>query len=67
MEARIMYESNFIQIKLSRWNNVPKENYHEIIAKHAKDGWRLVQLFAPVTSGNDASSFFEIIFEKSLN
>ncbi|ALC89154.1 hypothetical protein AM500_04625 [Bacillus sp. FJAT-18017] len=62
-----MYEYKFVKVKLSRWNNAPKENYHEIIASHAKDGWRFVQLFAPVTSGNGYSSFFEIIFEKSLN
>lgn len=61
-----MYEYKFVQIELSRWNNAPKVNYHEIISNHAKDGWKLVQLFAPVTSGNGSSSFFEIIFERSL-
>ncbi|WP_374705341.1 DUF4177 domain-containing protein [Paenibacillus radicis (ex Gao et al. 2016)] len=26
---------------LSNWNNKPKEDYQDIIANHAKDGWRL--------------------------
>lgn len=62
-----MYEYKFVQVKLSRWNNAPIEDYHEMIEEHAKDGWRFVQVFAPVTSGTGYSSFFELIFEKTLN
>ncbi|WHY87195.1 DUF4177 domain-containing protein [Neobacillus novalis] len=57
-----MFEYKLVKVKLSRWNNMPKEDYHEIIANHAKDGWRFVQLFAPATSGYGSASYFEIIF-----
>lgn len=62
-----MYEYKFVKIKLSRWNNEPKENYHETIANHAKDGRRFIQVFVPVTSGNGSSSFFELIFERAVS
>lgn len=59
-----MYDYKLVKIKLSKWNNLPKDDYHEIIAKHANEGWRFIQLFAPVTTGYGAASFFEIIFER---
>ena len=59
-----MYEYKFITIELSSFGRKPKEDHHEIIKKHAKEGWRLVQIFAPATSGYGAASHFEIIFEK---
>jgi hypothetical protein len=62
----MMYEYKFVEFKLSRWDNTPKENYHETIVTHAKEGLRFVQLFAPVTSGNGSSTYFEIIFERPL-
>ncbi len=60
------YKYEFIKVKLKSgfWTNKPKEDYHSIIQKHADDGWRLVQIFAPATSGYGSSSFFEIVFEK---
>ena len=62
------YEYKFYKIKV---NGVfvmkPKEDYHDIIAQHAKDGWRFVQIFAPATSGYGHASYFELIFERSVN
>jgi hypothetical protein len=62
-----MYEYKFVKVDLSHWNSKPKEDYQEIIANHAKDGWRLVQIFAPATKGPGIPAYFEIIFEKSFN
>jgi len=44
-------------------------DYHEIIRDHAKQGWRLVQIFAPTVSIMDGgtSEYFELIFEKETN
>ncbi|NPC93590.1 DUF4177 domain-containing protein [Bacillus sp. WMMC1349] len=59
-----MYEYKFVKVELSKLNRKPKENYQDIITNHAKEGWRLVQIFAPATSGYGAASHFEIIFER---
>ncbi|MGJ9385559.1 DUF4177 domain-containing protein [Salipaludibacillus sp. CF4.18] len=60
-----MYEYKFVKVDLSNWNG--KEDYQNIIVNHAKDGWRFVQIFAPATKGYGSASYFEIIFERSLN
>jgi len=62
-----MYEYKFVKVDLSNWSSKPKEDYQDIIANHAKDGWRFVQIFAPTTKGTGFAAYFEIIFEKSFN
>lgn len=61
-----MYQYEFVKIGMkSGFARVkPKEDYHEIITNYAKKGWRLVQIFAPGTSGYGTASYFELIFEK---
>jgi len=41
-----------------------RENYQRIVEEHARDGWRLVQIFAPGIGGYGAAKFFEAIFER---
>ena len=41
-----------------------KREYQEVIQKHARDGWRLVQIFAPGIGGYGAAKYYEMIFEK---
>jgi hypothetical protein len=62
------YDYKFVRVELkSGWStDDPIENYHRIIEDHARDGWRLVQIFAPGTSGTGWASYFEIIFERPL-
>lgn len=43
-----------------------KERYQETIRQHARDGWRLVQIFSPSTGIYGASQFFELIFEREV-
>ncbi|ARK32496.1 DUF4177 domain-containing protein [Halalkalibacter krulwichiae] len=59
-----MYEYKFVKIDLTTWASKPKEDYHEVIAEHAREGWRFIQIFAPATSGYGSASYFEIIFER---
>ena len=59
-----MYEYKFVRIDLSPFGRKPKEDHHEIIKKHAKEGWRFVQIFAPATSGYGAANHYEVIFER---
>ena len=59
-----MYEYKFVNIDLSSFGRKPKEDHHEVIKKYAKEGWRLVQIFAPATSGYGCANHYEIIFER---
>ncbi|MCT4619700.1 MAG: DUF4177 domain-containing protein [Marinisporobacter sp.] len=59
-----MHEYKFVKINLSAFGRKPKEDHHEVIEKYAKEGWRLVQIFAPATSGYGSANHYEIIFEK---
>jgi len=60
------YEYKFVKVELkSGWStDEPREDYRRIIEEHGKEGWRLVQIFAPATSGTGWSSYFEVIFER---
>ena len=64
--AAAIYECKFVKIELkmgfSRY--APQEDYHEIIQNLSKEGWRLVQVFAPGTRGVGLASYFELIFER---
>ena len=44
-----------------------KEQYQQVIHDHARDGWRLVQIFAPGTGGYGAAKYFELIFEREID
>lgn len=63
-----MYEYKFekIGLKSGFLTKKPKEDYHGIIEKHAREGWRLVQIFAPGISGYGTAAHYEIIFEREL-
>ena len=61
-----MYEYKFVKIGLTTWASKPKEDYQYIIQSHAKDGWRLVQIFAPATKGYGSAAYFEIILERPV-
>jgi len=62
-----MYEYKFekVYLSLSSFNSQPLDDYHEIIQKHAQDGWRFVQIFAPSLKETGQSSYFEMIFERA--
>ena len=52
------------------WFGVKKaatKDYQQVIHQHAKQGWRLVQIFAPGIAGYGAAKFYELIFEKELS
>jgi hypothetical protein len=60
-----MYEYKYVKIKLGGiFTSKPNQDYKQIIAAHAKEGWRFVQIFAPATAGYGAATYFELIFEK---
>lgn len=44
---------------------VAKETYQEVVHQHARDGWRLVQIFAPGIGGHGGAKYYELIFERA--
>ena len=66
-----MYEYRFIRVSLDRGvlETRPDMDYHRIVDKKAREGWRLVQIFSPsVTThiGAGYDSYFELIFEREV-
>jgi hypothetical protein len=60
-----MFEYKFVTIELvGIFNRGPKDDYRKVIEEHAKQGWRLVQIFAPGTAAEGRAKYFEIIFER---
>jgi hypothetical protein len=43
-----------------------KDRYQEVTQEHAKDGWRLVQVFAPSIGSSGQTKFYELIFERPV-
>lgn len=60
------YEYKYVRLG-EGWLGVKKRalvEYRDVIDQHARDGWRLVQIFAPGTGAYGAARFFELIFER---
>jgi len=62
-----MYEYKFVRVGLYRsfFERKPTKDYEEIVHQHARQGWRLVQIFAPGVWGPGKPRHFELIFEKA--
>jgi hypothetical protein len=43
-----------------------RETYQDVIHQHPREGWRLVQIFAPAIAGYGAAKFYEIVLERPL-
>ena len=62
------YEYKFIRLG-EGWLGVRREarsTYQDVIEKHAREGWRLVQVFAPGTGAYGTAKYFEIILERQV-
>ena len=60
------YEYKFVRLG-EGWLAATKEarlTYQDVVHQHARDGWRLVQIFAPGTGGYGAAKYFEIVLER---
>ena len=40
--------------------------YRNVIEEYARDGWRLVQVFAPCLGAFGASTYIEVILERQI-
>lgn len=66
-----MYEYTFVKVDLGGFwlsTKKPKADHHKLIEEYAKEGWRLVQIFAPAVSvtGGGIPEYFELIFERKV-
>jgi hypothetical protein len=43
-----------------------REGYQEEVMKHAREGWRLVQIFAPGTGAHGGAKYYELILERPV-
>ena len=62
------YEYKFVRLGEGKMyvSDEAKETYQQVIGEHAKEGWRLVQIFAPGIggAGSGAPRFYEIVLER---
>ena len=59
------YEYEIIRIEKKGLLNVKlTEDYREIVKEKAREGWRLVQVFAPPIEGYGVIKFVDLIFER---
>ena len=62
------FEYKFVRIG-EGWFSVKSkamESYQEQVHLHAREGWRLVQVFAPSNGAYGHATFFELIFERPI-
>ncbi|HEY7606971.1 MAG TPA: DUF4177 domain-containing protein [Actinomycetes bacterium] len=41
-----------------------RNTYEDVVREHARDGWRLVQIFAPGVAAFGAAKYYELVFER---
>jgi hypothetical protein len=64
------FEYKFVRIGESRLSAVfgvqdrARKTYETVIQEHARDGWRLVQVFAPGVAAFGAAKYYELILER---
>lgn len=66
MEQR--YEYKFVRLG-EGWLTVrrdAKDGYRQVVEEHARDGWRLVQIFAPGIGGYGAAKYYELVLERPV-
>jgi len=65
-----MYEYRFVRVGEYRGSALfgvhdkARKSYQGVVHEHARDGWRLVQIFAPGVAAFGAAKYYELIFER---
>jgi hypothetical protein len=63
-----MYEYDFVKLNVRGFRSEPRKDHRTVVKERAKDGWRLVQVFAPGTTMKYGSpDYFELIFERQVS
>lgn len=62
------YEYKFVRLgKGWLWTKTEADSYKYEIDKYAKEGWRLVQIFAPSRGMWGLANFYELVLERNKN
>jgi hypothetical protein len=65
-----MFEYTFVRLGEGRTSalfgpqTTARKHYQQVVQDHARDGWRLVQVFAPGVAAFGAAKYYELIFER---
>lgn len=62
------YEYKFVRLGegLGGVKDKAVKEYQNVIEENARNGWRLVQVFAPSLAAYGTGKFIEVIFEKEV-
>ncbi len=66
------YEYKFVRLGENRGSALfgvqdrVRKTYEDAVQEHARDGWRLVQIFAPGVAAFGAAKYYELIFEREV-
>ena len=66
---RQRYEYRFVRLG-EGWlavRNAGTSSYQDAVHEYARDGWRLVQIFAPGTGAYGAAKYFELVLERPVD
>ena len=63
------YEYKFIRLGegLLSARSEARYRYQEQIHQHAREGWRLVQIFAPGVGAYGAAKYYELVLERPVS
>jgi hypothetical protein len=62
-----MYVYKFVRLHLRFFSGKPERDYRHVVEDYARQGWRLVQIFAPGTGAYGSAKYFELIFERKVD
>ncbi len=68
IEMKPRYEYKFVRLG-EGWSSARSEardGYREQVYQYARDGWRLVQIFAPGIGVYGAAKYYELVLEREL-
>jgi hypothetical protein len=62
------FEYKFVRLGESwiRVRGSARDGYRDAIQEHARDGWRLVQIFAPGLGVYGAPKYYDLILEREM-
>jgi hypothetical protein len=67
-----VFEYRFVRIGEGRLSALfgpedkARKAYEPVVHDYARDGWRLVQIFAPGVAAFGAAKYYELIFEREV-
>lgn len=62
------YEYKFVRLG-EGWLGARREardTYQDVVQQHAREGWRLVQIFTPGIGAYGAAKYFELVLEREI-